>query len=279
MSRKPRKPTKIDLQAMAAPKRNWTAAEDDVLFDWYGLEKPAALQRRILRETGSPRSIAAIIVRAGALNLDHRTASGYLTVKEAAAELGISVHVIHHRVRTGSIKYKGRGKAGLLSDETMEQLRKEFPPAPAKSMSKTQAMRALGYSETHFTRLLVAGVIRGVRRGERWYVDAEHVEQLVAEFKREGVTRREWGDLPHLEAERAKARAYSIGKRRQRRHEDRAIRYYTQSEARRVLGIGRDEMRRLLEAGAVRGKRENGLWLAERAHVDELAQQKREVGA
>ncbi len=278
MSRKPRKPTKIDLQAMAAPKRNWTQAEDDVLVVYYGLEKPAALQRRILRETESLRSVDAIIARAGALNLDHRTASGYLTVKEAAAELGISVHVIHHRVKIGAIQYKGRGKAGLLSDETMEQLRKEFPPAPAKSMTKTQAMRALGYSETHFTRLLVAGAIRGVRRGERWYVDAEHVEQLVAEFKREGVTRRDWGALPHLEAERAKYREY-VGKRRQRRHEDRAIRYYTQSEARRMLGVRRDEMRRLLEAGAVRGKRENGLWLAERAHVDELAQQKREVGA
>lgn len=275
MSRKPRKPTKIDLLANAAPKRNWTPAEDDVLFERYGLDKPATIQKHILRETGHPRSVGAIIIRAGKLGLDHRTAQGYLTVKEAAQELQIHIDIIYERVRDGLIKYVGRGKAGLLSDETIEELRREFPPLPARSMTRLEAGGILGYSDSHMGRLLKAGAIRGVRRGSRWYVDADHVEQIKAEFKLSGQATLDWGSLPVLEEERTRAREYARGRRKVRRHEDRTLRYYTQSEARRMLGVRRDEMRRLLEAGAVRGKRENGLWLAERAHVDELAHQKR----
>lgn len=273
------KPNKIDVQAFAAPKRTWTQAEDDIILDFWGLEKPETLQKRILKETGRPRSIDAVMVRGHTLGLDYRTAQGYFSIADAARELGIKPWPLYHRINAGTLKTLGRGKCRFIPEEEMARLRKEFPPPPARSMSRSEAMRALGYGEGHMSRLLIAGAVRAVKRGERWYVDADHVQELVEEFKRTGATRHDWGQLPHLEDHRSRARDYYHERRRQRRHEDRALRYYTKNEARKVLGVGRDEMTRLLEEGIVRGKRENDLWLAERAHVDELARQKREVGA
>jgi hypothetical protein len=274
-----RKPTKIDLQAFAAPKRNWTPQEEDVIEQLYGLEKPETIQKRILKETGSPRSIAAIIVRAQRLGLDHRTAPGEFTVREAAEELGVTMALLYHRIGRGLIRSTGRGRCRFIPIEEMERLQQEFPTPPARSMTRPEAMRALGYGEAHMSRLLIAGAIRAVKRGERWYVDADHVEELVDELKRTGATRLTWGPNDTIEANRASYRDYYHAVRKKRRQEDREHLYYTKNDARHVLGVGRDEMTRLLETGIVRGKRENGLWLAERAHVDELAQRRREVGA
>lgn len=63
--------------------------------------------------------------------------------------------------------------------------------------------------------------------------------------------------------------------RRERRLEARRTTWMVQSEARLALRVGRDDMRLLLEIAVVRGKRENGLWLAERAHVECLARDRR----
>jgi hypothetical protein len=220
-----RKQTEIDRQALVAPKRNWTLQEDDVIERYYGAERLETIQRRILKETGSPRTMAAIVIRATRhLGLDHRTAPGEFTVAEAAEALGVKKSLLYRRIGKGLIKSTGRGKCLFIPAEEMERLEQEFPKPPERSMTKREAMRVLGYGESHITRLLIAGAIRGVKRGDRWFVDADHVAELIAEFRRTGATRREWGDLPYLEEQRAKAREYARTVRNPRRAAENAER-------------------------------------------------------
>lgn len=263
----------IDCQAKAAGKRDWTDAEEALIEQYYGAVKPAELQRRILKATGSPRSRNAVIVHAGHMNLDYRTNQDGITIADAARELGLGRHHIDRLVRSGLIKSFGRGKVRLMPLAALARIREIYPPLPARALTKTQAMRKMGYCESHFTRLLIAGAIRGVRHGERWYVDADHIDEMVAEMKKSGDTRRQWKDVPHLEAERARARLYSRTRRKELRAEARTTTWCTFTEAERLLGTTRDSLRRALENGLIRGRRENDLWLVERAHVLELAGQ------
>jgi hypothetical protein len=87
-------------------------------------------------------------------------------------------------------------------------MRRLFSQKPARSMSKQQAMAVLGYSETHFSRLLNGGVIRGVRIAKLWYVDADHVEQIAREMKRNGTIRMDLSAAPGMDKERSRGRAY-----------------------------------------------------------------------
>lgn len=195
----------------------WTPDEDAILLKSYHLEKPATLARRIERECGTKRSPTAVQLRARRLGLDTRRSDVEFSVKETAETLGTAIWNIYHLAEKGVIKPKGRGKNMFITLEDFEKLEALYPAPPERSYTKTQAIRILGYSETHITRLLKAGALRGVRRGERWYVDADHVDALVAEMKRTGETRRDWGDLPHLNDERRKCREYWIERRARER--------------------------------------------------------------
>ena len=249
----------------------WTPEEDAILQERYHLERPAAVARRIARETGLQRSSNAVKIRAGKLGLDSRRSETDFGLAEAAELLGVSYHMVIHAAETGRIKLRGRGKSRFITLEEFAKLEALFPPQPARSMTKPEAMARLGYVCSHMSRLLTAGTIRGVKRGGRWYVDADHVEQLVAEMKATGEVRRSWGEHAGLEVFREKWRAEVSRHRSERRRAARREQWYTQLAAARVLGVGRDVMRRMLETGQVLGKRENGLWLVERAQVDGMA--------
>jgi hypothetical protein len=261
----------LDCLARAGVNRNWSKAEEDILFDMYGAVLPAAIQRALFKQTGTARARNAIIMHAGKLGIDHRTNQAEMTIPDAAKLLDVTRDVIYELIRRGFIKPGGRGKCHLLSDNDVEFLKDVFPPAPARCMTAPEAMARLGYGTTHMSRLLQAGAIRAVKRGHRWYVDADHVDELAAAMKKSGAVSVSWGDLPRLQMEREKFKQ-QVPKRRERRQEARRTAWYTKADARRVLAVGREEMTRLLELGIVRGRRENDLWLAERAHVDELAQ-------
>lgn len=200
-----------------AKRHNWTRAEDDVLETWYGLITAEQIARRVTKVSGIERTKNAVVCRAGALRLDYRTAQDGISVADAARELAISPHVLYPMIAAGKVKVRGRGHCRLISFEGLEQLRAIFPQPPERSTTVTKARKRLGYSDVHFLRLLHAGVIRAVKRGSRWYVDADQVEKLAKEMRQSGRVRLDLSSVRALDEERAKTRAYGIEIRNKRR--------------------------------------------------------------
>jgi hypothetical protein len=187
---------------------NWNDAEDDILDAWYGLETAEKISRRIKRATGRYRSAAAVALLARKLKIDHRTNQAGVTIADAARELGITLHTLCHQVTVGNVRTFGSGKVKFIDFDDLEQLRAKYPAPPARSTTVTKARKLLGYGETQMVRLIKGGVVRAVKRGERWYVDMDHVEQLARQMKTRGVVRLNHRDNPAMEAERAHNRDY-----------------------------------------------------------------------
>lgn len=227
-------------------RRPWTRLEDDILEEQYGKLTAEAIGRRLEQATGHPRSAACVVQRAGKLNIDHRTNQAGVTLTDAARDIGVSNGILYNLVDTGKLKTFGQGKVCLITYEDLERIRALYPPAPASWMTSPEARRKLGYGSTQWCRLLRAGVIKAVKRGHLWYVDAAHVEQLAGEMKRKGLVNLDLGKVRALDAERAKVREYGLTVRNPRRaKQNRQIAAEAMAQS---TGLSRAEVEAQLEA-------------------------------
>ncbi len=203
----------VECLARSGRRRRWTREEDFVIRDLFGVITPAGIQREIYQRTGLSRSLISISVRASRLGIDYKTNQPDYTVHEIAKVLMIGVHVLRGMIDRGLIQTHGAGKCLLISPAEFGRLSMQFPPPPARWISRREMMRRLGYGEAQSSRLLIGGAIRGVRRGGRWYVDADHVDEIAAEMRSKVETRRSWRDVPGLDATRERARQYARNRR------------------------------------------------------------------
>lgn len=198
----------------------WTPEEDAVLRRAWGERNPAWIRRR-LKQMGYERTVTAVQIRAGKLKLHYRDNLTDFTVQQVAAWLGVAPGLVHDRIRHGRIRIRRRtssdGRLLRISPEEFERLQGEFPPPPKRWIGRTAFMRRMGYSDTHSSQLLRAGVVRGVKRGGRWFVDLDDVERLEAELRRTGRVKLDLTSYSTMDEDRRKARDYA----RQRRKRDR----------------------------------------------------------
>ncbi|MBT9547662.1 MAG: hypothetical protein IV090_19880 [Candidatus Sericytochromatia bacterium] len=252
-----------------APK--WTHVEKEFLIDNYGKYSPAQLAKKLFELTGICRSKNAVVITAGRMGLDHRRVTEAITIQDAAELSNTTVHIVRHAIKQGVIKpKKTTGRCVLLDVSELDKLEAKYPSVPpGYTMTKQQLMAKLGYGETQATRLLKGGVIRGIKRGDRWHVDANHVEEWVQKMREEGLTRLDLSGFQtsYLQSEREKMRAYALKERKKRRRKDRRTTFCTQSEAAKLLNLSLKQTKTLLQSGVLEGKQENGLWLAKRKAV------------
>lgn len=258
------------------PTRRWGHAQEEILRTLYGRRSPRQIAEAIYRAIGMPRSAEAIKIRANRLGLDHRSnQDGLWAVKEICDHLDITKWQLYMELQRGTIVSSSSGKTKLFVRQMVDVLEARWPRIPFdRSISMREMMKRLGYAESHALRLVCSGAIRAIQRGGPhglWHVDEAHVEEIERHLRETGATSMSWSHVPGMDKFRTQARSYSATKRKRDRKRDRQTTWMTQTEARRALGIRRDDMRLLLEMGVVRGRQENNLWLAERAHVLALA--------
>jgi hypothetical protein len=190
----------------------WTEQELTYLKSNYGLLTCERLAAKISKIDGNKRSKYSIAIKAQRLGLEHDKADGCLTVQEAAKLGGFSVNVIYHEIKKGRVKpLQSSGKCIFISLADFDSLCQKYKPIPKTyTLTKTQTIKLLGYSETHVTRLLLAGFIRGVRHGDRWYIDETHIRQLIKEMKEKCLVRMDLSGVQteYMQDQRAKCRQY-----------------------------------------------------------------------
>lgn len=168
----------------------WNEQELEILRLKYGLLKPFRIRGLIKRATGRVRSVNAIKLKANRLGLNANNPETFFTVKEIARFCELTKEKIYHAIERGIIKANSGANVLLISSEQIDALIEHYKPIPdGYTLTKQDLMRVLGYSETQATRLLLSGAIRGVKHGERWYVDKTHVESIAAKMKATGATR------------------------------------------------------------------------------------------
>lgn len=209
----------VECLARGARKRAWSPAEDQILRLEYGRSKSRIIQEILFRATTEPRSKKAIIVRARDLKLDHRTNQSHLwTVRELCELAGVTRHQIYNCIRRGIIRSCSRGKIKFFSQAAIDTLMATFQLPPfARTMTRSEMMQRLGYSDTHASRLLKAGVISGIKCGTVWLVDADHVAEIAAEMLRSGTVRLSLLGFRGFDRGRAISREYREHQRLQRR--------------------------------------------------------------
>jgi hypothetical protein len=193
-------------------RMEWTQAEENILSDLYPLmplrDVPAALAKR----TGRLRTAESIQCKASRMNLDYRQADGLFSLQQAADAAEVSIGVVWYAIHSSKVQTVGKGKARFLRVKQVERLMEIYPPSPGKWVTRGELMRRLGYGEAHSSRLLRAGVIRGIRSGGRWLVDADHLDEVEREMRQSGVTRLDLSTYPTFDEMRRECREY--GRRR-----------------------------------------------------------------
>jgi hypothetical protein len=203
---------------------NWSEEELHILRDCYGQIRVSAIQARLKKVRGFRRSRNAVIIKANRLGLTVDEPAAEFTVKEAAEMLGVHKYTLHSALSRGVAVSVLRDNRTLIPHAEIEKLEAYYQPIPpGYDMSKSELMKLLGYSETHATRLLKGGVIRGVKHGKRWHVDRAHAIELAEQMKSAGETRLNLKDYDseYLQEQRRKCRIYSVTVRKQKRREER----------------------------------------------------------
>lgn len=180
----------------------WTEAEDNFLKQHYGLVANVALAEKITRilrrETGDPeafRSPVAISLHCCNLGLKPNTPTGYISVMEAVKRFGMSYTRLRRAYSNGTLKAIKIGKIlhvhtgdlaiwelhyreiYLAQEQALEALE-------GKAISKPEAMKEIGLSESQITRYIKQGVIKGYAVPERnrkrgfWLIDKESVRKF-----------------------------------------------------------------------------------------------------
>lgn len=205
---------------------NWTEAEDDVLREYYYHVSDKKLAEKVNLVTnrlfgGYVRTVSACLGRSGVLGLDARTQyPGHMTAQDAARQIGVGFWIVHKLVKDKQVKdVKRYRKHVYLPLSEVERLKKVDRRTDQERMAdlgmfgwcaKYQAMKTLGYGESHFTRLLIAGVIKGWKSPGTgfWYVDPREIIRI--EKARDGGNTHLLldKDNPVLNEYRAKARDY-----------------------------------------------------------------------
>jgi len=255
----------------SASRRNWSERELEILCSNYGLLPPEQIAKEISRRCGTRRSRVSVLIMANRHGVDSRFAPGLFSVREVALDLSITRNIIYGCINRGKIKATGDGKNRFLDVAAVETLRKLYPPPPKRHTTRQELMRRLGYSCCHSCRLLDCGIIKGVKRGAVWYVDADHLDEFEAEMRRSGCTRLSLSGSEPMKRHRARCKNYYPG-RKERRRVARSTTWMTFTEAQTALSVPRKVLKAKLESGEIPGRRENDLWLVLRSHVESLLQ-------
>lgn len=173
-------------------KLAYAPAEDSIIRNLCGTESLATIAHRLKLLAKSIRSQSSISNRARKLGTDSRNDHGQFTRMEVAKLLDATPSQIRQAELRGQVTAIGEGNFALFTAEDFDVLAAIFPPQPPRPMTATQAAQRLGYTSTHIQHLMQAQVLRGVKRGCRWVVDGEHVEQIAQELLATGKVRNTW---------------------------------------------------------------------------------------
>lgn len=244
-------------------ERKWSPAEEAMLREDWGLRGDRGIAERLFRAGFQPRTATSVKVHGKRICEPKRQAKPQLWTRHDLCEaLQVSRHVVQEARLAGLITPVSSAGALLFGDEAYETLARIYPPPPERSISAPEAARLLGFNRHHVDQLARHGGIRGVFRGMRWYLDADHVDELVAA---KGEGRMQWGIGVVDRCALAKQAA-----RRERREARRAGKI-TAREAAARLGTCAKTIGRLVAAGLLDAEKEYSTrWLIDADQVEVL---------
>ncbi len=208
----------------------WSTEEDKLLSELYGNHGRQEIADRLtkfLREkTGRPklcRTEVAVSVRANRLGLSAwESTQDELRLADAAREYGINYVSLHRSIKDDK-KYPTyrRGRHRVIARTVMEQWLHDFAEevnerdiltkqaqAAGAVVSKAECQQLTRVSESHVTRLLKYGVIKGWKlpSGQvgRWLVNKKSIFSYI-QAREEGRLREYLTDFPAYQAAQAEA--------------------------------------------------------------------------
>jgi excisionase family DNA binding protein len=156
----------------------WTPEADELLVSLWGMFTASATASKMNAKLGTRFSDRALVSRAQKLGLNGQDCQGYVTIADAARELGVRMPRVWKYVQAKKIPTTGRGRWCFLNEAAMATLRAAFPPIPVPTVTVTQAAARLHFRELTIRRKVVRGELRGYRQGDRILVALADIERL-----------------------------------------------------------------------------------------------------
>ena len=267
----------LDFKTGSGKRYRWSPEEDAVLRQWFGRESRAVCAGRVtavLRErTGDEtagRTRDAVAIRARQIGVPvYQGEVDEMSLRQASRWGEVSYNLLHQAARVGELPSVRRGKGRYVREMDLSHwlvAHREKLLARAAVLesleegaviSKQEGMLLANLSETHFTRYLITGVIRGWKipdltsgaRGE-WVVERESVLAYIQA--------RDGGRLATL----LNKNSFYVALRRQSTMEIRTLRQAGRvSTTRRPAKLGFDRQRRkIAKAGLLTVRDLAGRW-------------------
>lgn len=150
----------------------------DDLIALYGVLSRAEVAARLSKKYGRKFTEYSIGVAANKRGITRSTAQPYVTVAQAADELGVSMPTLLHYCQRNGLKLIGRGvHVRYLADETWTHVQEAFKAPPVPTVGTGEAARRLHYTVAAIQQSIKRGKVTAYRFGGRWRVPLAWVEQ------------------------------------------------------------------------------------------------------
>ena len=145
---------------------------------WYGLVTNAEIAKRLEARFGGRFTADTVKTAAHAHGITRSSAQPYLTIAQAAEELGVDRRRILNHCHRHGLKILGRSAHGrFVSDEAWARLQQDFKPPPEPTIGVSAAARRLFLSLEGVHGWVRSGRLNGYRVGGRVMVSVASIER------------------------------------------------------------------------------------------------------
>lgn len=160
------------------PWPKWPDEGIEILYEYWGAFRAAEVTARVNKACGTNYTIHAARGQARALGLDAFSAQGWVTIAEAARQVGLSQPAASKAVKRHNIESVKRRLYSFITVEGLEKLKAIYPPIKERVVTPPEAAKLIGIKPSWMSKLIKQGEVRSIQRGGFHFVPMAEVERL-----------------------------------------------------------------------------------------------------